>query len=144
MARASSRLQLAVLGDLDGVVGGRVLQGVHQGEPVAALAADVQQLFEGDDVRQGQLAENRVQFLQRDLHLRGDLGLGGGAPELGFEGGVRALDVAGLLADGARDPVEGAEFVDHGAADAGDGVRLELDRALDVELLDGVDEAEDA
>ena len=69
--------QFAVLGDLDGVVGAGVLQGVDQAEPVAALAADVQELFEGDDVGERQRAEDAVQFFQADAHLGGDLGLEG-------------------------------------------------------------------
>ncbi len=50
--------QLPVLGHLDRVVGGGVLQGVHQAQPVAALAADVQQLLQRHHVRQRQLAED--------------------------------------------------------------------------------------
>ncbi|EGJ74451.1 putative RNA polymerase sigma factor WhiG [Streptomyces sp. Tu6071] len=63
--------------------------------------------------------------------------------ELRFQRRVGAFDVARFLADGAGNPVEGAQFVDHGAANPGDRVRLELDGPLDVELLDRVDQPED-
>jgi hypothetical protein len=53
---------------------------------------------------------------------------------------VRSLDLAGAGADGARDPVQGAQLVDDRALDAGDRVGLELDLALEVEALDRVDQ----
>jgi hypothetical protein len=68
----------------------------------------------------------------------------GRAVQPGLEGGVRLLDLAGLVADRARDPVDRAQLVDDRALDAADRVGLELDRALEVELLDRVDEPEDA
>jgi hypothetical protein len=57
---------------------------------------------------------------------------------------VDALDLAGTGADGARDPVQGAQLVDDRALDAGDRVGLELDLALEVEALDRVDQADQA
>jgi hypothetical protein len=44
----------------------------------------------------------------------------------------------------ARHPVDRAELVDDGALDAGDRVGLELEAARRVELVDRVDEPEDA
>ena len=85
-----------------------------------------------------------VQVLELDAELAGDLGLAGRAVQLGLEGGVGALDLAGLVAHRARDPVDRPQLVDDGAADAADRVRLELDGPLEVELLDGVDQPEDA
>lgn len=60
----------------------------------------MEEFLQGHHVRQGQLAENRVQILHRDPHLRGHLRLGGRAVQFGLERGVRTLDVARLLADG--------------------------------------------
>ena len=85
-----------------------------------------------------------MQVVERDAHLVGDLGLGRRAVQLGLERGVRALDLAGLVADRARDPVDRAQLVDDRAADPADRVGLELDGALEVELLDRVDQPEDA
>ena len=90
------------------------------------------------------LAEDRVQVVERDAHLAGDLGLGRRALQLGLERGVGLLDLAGLVAHRARDPVDRPQLVDDRAADPADRVGLELDRALEVELLDRVDQPEDA
>ena len=103
-----------------------------------------QQLVEGDDVDERDLAEDRVQVLELDAQLVGDLGLGRRAVQLGLEGGVGLLDLARLVADRARDPVDRAELVDDRALDAADRVGLELDGPLEVELLDRVDQPEDA
>ena len=73
-----------------------------------------------------------------------DLDLGRRAVQLALELRVRLLDLARLVTDRARDPVDRAELVDDGAADAADRVGLELDGALEVELLDRVHQAEDA
>ena len=128
----------------DRVLGLGVLEGVDQAELVALLAADAEQLVERHDVDERDLAEDLVQVVERDAHLGGDLGLGGRAVQLGLEAGVGLLDLARLVADRARDPVDRPQLVDDRAADAADRVGLELDRALEVELLDGVDQPEDA
>jgi hypothetical protein len=62
--------------------------------------------------------------------------------QLVFEQGVDAFDVAGLRAYRARHPVDRSQFVDDRALDARDRVRLELEPALGIELVDGVDQAE--
>jgi hypothetical protein len=103
-----------------------------------------EQLVERDDVDEADLAEDRVQVLERDAELGGHLGLGRGAVQRGLERGVGLLDLAGLVAHRAGDPVDRAQLVDDRALDAADRVGLELDRALEVELLDRVDEPEDA
>ena len=62
----------------------------------------------------------------------------------GLELGERPLDGAALGPHRAGHPVDRAELVEDGALDAGDGVGLELEATGRVELLDGVDEPEDA
>jgi hypothetical protein len=64
--------------------------------------------------------------------------------QLALELGVGLLDLSRLVADRARDPVDGPQLVDDGPADPADRVGLELDRAVEVELVDGVDQPEDA
>ena len=64
--------------------------------------------------------------------------------QLVLELGVRLLDRAGLGPHRARHPVDRAELVDDRALDPGDGVGLELEAAVEVELVDGVDQPEDA
>jgi hypothetical protein len=54
------------------------------------------------------------------------------------------LDRASAGADGARHPVQGAQLVDDRALDAGDRIGLELDLALELEALDGRDQAAEA
>ena len=78
------------------------------------------------------------------VELGGQLGVGRRAVELGLELGVGLLERAGLGPHRAGHPVDRAELVEDGALDAGDGVGLELEAAARVELLDGVDEPEDA
>ncbi|MDR6596111.1 nucleotide-binding universal stress UspA family protein [Saccharothrix longispora] len=68
----------------------------------------------------------------------------GVALEAGAEAFERALDVAGPAADRTGHPVLGAQVVEDRAADALHRVRLELQAALGFELLDRVDQAEDA
>ena len=143
MARASSRRSSrssATSTGLSAAVSSRVSIRLSRSPP---LAADVQQLLQRHHVGQRQLAEDAVQFLHRDAHLGGDLGLGGGAAELRLQRGVGTLHGAGLLPHRAGDPVQGPQLVDHRAPDAGDRVGLELDGPLGVELLDGVDQSED-
>jgi hypothetical protein len=57
---------------------------------------------------------------------------------------VGLLDLPGAGAHGARHPVQRAELVDDRALDAGDGERLELDLAREVESLDRRDKPEQA
>lgn len=72
------------------------------------------------------------------------LGVAGGPQVLGLQFGVGLLDSPRFGPHRTRHPVDAAQLVDDGALDAGDGVRLELDGPLVVELLDGVNQAEDA
>ena len=75
---------------------------------------------------------------------RGHLLVGRRAVQAVLELAVRALDLTGAGADGARHPVEGPQLVDDRALDARDRVGLELDLALEVEALDRVDQADQA
>ena len=74
----------------------------------------------------------------------GQLGVGGRAPQLALELRVRLLERPRLGPHRARHPVDRAELVEDVPLDAGDGVGLELEAAAEVELLDGVDQPEDA
>jgi hypothetical protein len=76
--------------------------------------------------------------------MLGYLGLGRGAVQLALQRGVGLLHLASLVAHRPGDPVDRAQLVDDCALDAADRVGLELDRPAQVELLDGVDEPEDA
>ena len=103
-----------------------------------------EQLVEGDDVDQGQLAEELAHLL--DVHVQdlGDLFLARRAVQLGLELGDGTLERAGLHAHRPRDPVGVAELVDDRAADAGHRVALELDLAGGLVAGDRVDEPEGA
>jgi hypothetical protein len=73
----------------------------------------------------------------------GQLGVGRGPAVLGLERLAGLLHLAVLGADQAGDPVHRPQLVEHGAADAGHAVGLELDAAAQVEGVDGVHQAED-
>ena len=66
------------------------------------------------------------------------------AAELGLELVLRALELARLLAHRPGDPVERPQRVEDRAVDPRDRVRLELDAAGVVVLLDRVDQTDDA
>ncbi len=66
----------------------------------------------------------------------------GARPCLASSSEIAALDVAGPAADRPRHPVELAQPVVDGTADAGRGERLELHASVGLEPLDGVDQAE--
>ena len=103
-----------------------------------------EQLVEGDDVDQGQLAEELADVLDVHVHLVRDLFVGRGAVQARLELGDGALELAGLHPDRPRDPVGVAELVDDRAADAGHRVALELHLAGGLEAGDRVDQAERA
>ena len=109
-----------------------------------AVAPVPQHLVERGDAGERELPEHRLQLRVRHVELGGELGLGRRPLEPGLQLGERPLDGAALGPDRARHPVDRAELVEDGALDAGDGVGLELEPAGRIELLDGVDEAEDA
>ena len=116
-----------------------------EAELVALLAADAEQLVERDDVDEGDLAEDRVQVARALMPISSATSASVGVRcSSASSVGVGPLDLAGLVADRARDPVDRAQLVDDRAADAADRVGLELDRPLEVELLDRVDQPEDA
>src|SRR4051812_3976410 len=64
--------------------------------------------------------------------------------QLTLERGVGPFNLTRLVPNRPWNPVNGAQFVDNCAPDTGDRIGLELDRPTDVELLNGVDEPEDA
>ena len=86
----------------------------------------------------------RLELLDRDAHAVGDLLVVGHASQFVLEGDVGLLDLPCTRPNGPRNPVHRTQLVDDRALDPGDGVGLELDRATQVELLDRVDEPEDA
>ena len=73
----------------------------------------------------------------------GDRVVGRGQPGLGLDRLARALDLAGAVADEARNPIHRAEFIEDRAADSGRAVRLELDLAFEVERVDRVHQPEE-
>ena len=121
-----------------------VLQRVEQRDLVAAGVRDAPQLVERGDGRVGDLDQRLLELVDGDVQLAGHLLVGGRTLELVLELGVRALDLAGPRADGARHPVQRAQLVDDRALDARDRVGLELDLALELEALDRRDEAHEA
>ncbi len=120
-----------------------VLEGVDEAEGVPPFATDVDELVQGHHVDVGHLGEDLVELAETDVQPGCDLHLAGAAVQLRLQRRVSTLDLTRLAAHRPRYPVDGAELVDDRASDAGDGVGLELDGALEVELVDGVDEAED-
>ena len=110
---------------------------------VAAVAAG-EHLVEGDEAGEGDLPERGLELVLGEVELVGQLGVGGRAVQLALERGVRLLERPRLGPHGAGHPVDRAELVEDVPLDPGDGVGLELEAALEVELLDGVDEPEDA
>jgi len=64
--------------------------------------------------------------------------------QLALEFRVRLLERARLGSHRPRHPVDRTELVEDRALDTRDGVRLELVAAVEIELLDGIDETEDA
>ena len=137
-------LELGGVEQLLGVRGVGVLQGVEQADLVAGGVRDGPQLVERDDGGVGDLDERLLELVRRDPELARHLVVGRRAVHAVLELRVDALDLAGAGADGARHPVERAQLVDDRALDARDRVGLELDLALDLEALDGVDEADQA
>src|SRR5215216_956943 len=118
----------------------RVVQRVEQRDLVAGGVRDRPQLVERDDRRVGDLDERLLELVDGEVELGGHLLVGRRPVQPVLELAVRALDLAGAGADGARHPVERPQLVDDRALDARDRVRLELDLALDVEALDRVDQ----
>ena len=82
------------------------------------------------------------QLLGTDVEVGGQLFVGGRPTVLGLELGDRPLDVAGPAPNRPRNPVELAQSVVDGTADAGRGERLELHAPVGLEPLDGVDQPE--
>src|SRR5919199_188060 len=106
-----------------------VVERVEQADRVAARVARRPQLVERGDRRVGDLHEEVLELLDRDLQFGRHLLVGRRALELVLELGVGLLDLARAGADRARDPVQRAQLVDDRALDAGDRVGLELDLA---------------
>ena len=105
---------------------------------VAALdveAAEIEAFEFGEQVLEG---------VEGEVEIGGDFRLGGRTSEFVAEAGRGGFDLAGLAAQIARAPVEFAEAVEDGAADAELGVGLELDLAAFVVAGERIDEAEDA
>ena len=132
----TSRCQrLAARGDLERVVGRLVAGALQQ---VGAGVVDA------DHRRARQLLLARVQLVDADAQALGDLLVVGRAAQLRFQppGGVAQL--VRQAAHVARQRVARAQVVEHGAADAELGERLEAVDALRVEALGGLHQADDA
>src|SRR5690606_23369201 len=84
-----------------------------------------------------------VELLEADPEAIGDLPVLGLASELTLQLADGRLDLLGLLSDGARDPVQRPQTVDHTAADAPCSIRLKLHLAAGIKTLQGVGQAEE-
>src|SRR4029077_13947756 len=113
----------------------RILDRVDQRGALAAGGTARPQLVEGDDGGARDLGQALLELAHGDAELAGDLLVAGRALVAVLELGHRALDLARAVAHRARHPVQGAQLVDHRAADAGYREGLELDLAIDVETL---------
>src|SRR5680860_290923 len=110
---------------------------------MVALAVDRHQLVERHHRNGRKLRVDAPQLVLGDVHLLGDLRIRRRPLELVLEARVGLLDLARLESDRAGYPVDCPELVDDGAADAANGVRLELDASVDLVLLDGIHQPED-
>ena len=77
--------------------------------------------LQGEDDSTLDVVVDGVELVDGDAEGFGEFGLGGGAAEGGGELLVGGFDAAGAGAYGAAGPVEAAELVEEGAADAGGG-----------------------
>src|SRR5208337_1298764 len=73
-----------------------------------------------------EFGEQGLQLVKVDAHFMGDFIFVGQASELAGKLGVGGIDEAAFAAQFARAPVEFAETVEDGAADAELGIRTEL------------------
>src|SRR5207253_10529030 len=110
----------------------------------AALGTGREQLVECDDADEADLAERRRELVLAQAELGRNLFVLRAAAQLVLELRVRALDRTGLGAHRARDPVDRAQLVDDRALDPADRIGLELVAASGIELVDRVDQTEDA
>jgi hypothetical protein len=85
-----------------------------------------------------------LQFVQVDAHLMGDFIFVGRASELAGKVAVDGIDEAAFPTQFARAPVKFAKAVDDGAANAKLGLTTELHLLGQIELVEGVDESDDA
>src|SRR5579875_1247069 len=130
-------LQLRSQADEVGVLFGRV------GEIDAGLFAGKLR-FEAAQLEAAQFAEELLELLQLHAQLGGDFFVAGGAAEGGVQAGMGLLDAARLAAQLARAPIEGAQAVENGAANAEFGVRGQGDVFAGVVLAHRVHQADDA
>src|SRR5208282_2457491 len=91
-----------------------------------------------------EFGEQGLQLVKVNPHLLRDFIFGGGAAELAGEIAVRRINEAAFAAQFARAPVQFAETVEDGAADTELGVRTELHLLGQIELVEGVDQSDDA
>ena len=89
--------------------------------------------LEGEDLGAGDVVLVAGDLVGGQAQGRGDLGVGGDAAEGGGELGAGLVEVAGAAAYRAGGPVDAAQLVEDGAADAGGGVAGEGDAAVGVE-----------
>src|SRR6266478_2751382 len=91
-----------------------------------------------------EFGEQGLQFVKVDAHLTGDFIFVGRASKPTGKLAVGGIDEAAFAAQLTRAPVEFAETVEDGAADAELGVRTELHVLREIELVESVDESDDA
>lgn len=96
------------------------------------------------DLHALRVVQQRLVFIQRQFQLLGDLGFGGRAHQALLELLDGLLDLARLGAHAARQPVLAAQLVQHGAADAGGGVGLELRVGGFLITTDSIEQADHA
>ena len=137
---------LAHLGHLEGArravagVGDRVAER----ERLATITADEEDLVERCHTHHRDLAEDLLELRLGPTEFGGDLFVGGRPALASFELGERLLHRPDLGANRAGHPVDAAQLVEDGALDTADGVGLELEATVGLELVDGVDQAEHA
>ena len=104
----------------------------------------IQELVESHEPEVGDLAEMITERVERHVHRLGHLFFRRCALVAMLELGHRSLDLPRTAANRSRDPIECAQLVEDCTLDAVDGIRLELESALWLEFVDGVDQAKGA
>ena len=107
------------------------------------LVVGVEQLVEADR-DPGGVGDDRVVAVKAEAERLGDLLLFRLPPQLLAQGFGRLVQLTLVRTDGTRETIGTAQLVEHGAADAADGVGLELDAEGGVEASDGLDQADGA
>src|SRR5262245_58894330 len=135
--------QIALLDAVGGVDPLVVLENVDLANVLVAVGL-VPLLVEADEVDGAGFGLEALELLGRDLHLLGDLAVGGRPAQFSFRLLAGRFHLAGLAADEARYPVHRAQLVEHRPPDPWYTIRFELDSPSQIEGFDRVHQAEDA